>query len=107
VKATADRRWEALLEEKKLGLITDMPNRISFHRQMIMEFFEKESEEVMEEVERYRQSDSVDENSYGDDDNNNNGDPEIKAQRANVGLIFYQGTIWCCINSPSNPSTGT
>lgn len=85
VKATADRRWETLLEEKELGLITDMPNRLTFHRQMIMEFFEKESEEVKEEVEKYRQSESVNENSLSEDEgdsDDDDDDPEIKAQRA-------------------------
>lgn len=85
MKPTADSRWKVLLEEKGLGLIDAMPNRFAFRRNIITEFFEKESDEVKEEVEKFRQTNHADEDLSGSEEEREEGedvDQEIEEQKA-------------------------
>lgn len=85
MKPTADSRWKVLLEEKGLGLIDAMPNRLAFRRNIITEFFEKESDEVKEEVEKFRQTNHADEDLSGSEEEREEGedvDQEIEEQKA-------------------------
>lgn len=83
MKATADRRWEELLREKELGSIEELPSRLTFRRQVIIEKFQAESDEIKEEVEKFRHSDPVnDDGDFSGDEDGEGIEAEVREQMA-------------------------